>query len=889
MSQTFQTWRVEARTTIWLTNNNWWNFPNNSPIVFGQQEWDNNHFIQQQNNSDISTWRFLFKSGANESHTFSGSKITFFDFSTQNPSIINQSVGLHNIDNNIEVGSGGLWIFDIIASHGSLTFGGTFTHNTSKIIFLQGNNSGVSSNRAINLNGIISGNGSIHIINDAMVRYGAIHSYTGATNIIKGELIVNSSADISGSVINVGSVSNTSSTAKFFLGAPNGNQIFSREFQVKNGAGSTRFIGSLNSSGTNTISGAILRDSDTSLNIEVVNSTGILEISNVINQSGSLVNAGAGTTILTGANTYTGATIVNAGTLQLNRVGGNTIPTTNTITVNSGATLRISSNQSLNELNLDGGTILIDTGVTLTVETFNVTSGSITGTGNLRLNQVLNKTTNDQFNTNGQLILTSNLTSTARVGQIVGTITGNVTVERYIPAERAWRLLTAPLKGASNTSIFSNWQGTNNEGLLLWHPQGGGTTGLAVGPQANIWTHTGTAWSSVANTNTTQLFDANGNNAFLVFATGSHGSGYIASGQAATTTRARGDLISGNVSHSLIANQYKLIGNPYASPIDTEALVTSNSGSKIWLVDPTLGSFGGYVTHDGSNWSIPTPSGNDRYIQSGQGFFVRSASNITFTINESHKVTGNSNTWFERNANSLENSESTDRIRVLLYKQEDNQWKLADGILAVNSAGGNDEVDEVDSGKISNFNESLMFRNSNTNLSIEYRDLPSLERVQPMRLTSTTSQPYQLKVYTEHYSNSNLQPVIEDTQSGTFTPIPMNGEEIIIPFSGIVASATQPDMRFRIVYQSILSAEEFTEIATAVYPNPVQEGWFNVELKNMKPNTTYTLSNLLGQEVQSGFLEFQKNQIVINKELQGVYLLKITQDGKSATTKLIIK
>jgi hemin uptake protein HemP len=57
----------------------------------------------------------------------------------------------------------------------------------------------------------------------------------------------------------------------------------------------------------------------------------------------------------------------------------------------------------------------------------------------------------------------------------------------------------------------------------------------------------------------------------------------------------------------------------------------------------------------------------------------------------------------------------------------------------------------------------------------------------------------------------------------------------------------------------------------------------------MKPNTTYTLSNLLGQEVQSGFLEFQKNQIVINKELQGVYLLKITQDGKSATTKLIIK
>jgi hypothetical protein len=541
-----------------------------------------------------------------------------------------------------------------------------------------------------------------------------------------------------------------------------------------------------------------------------------------------------------------------------------------------------------------GDTITLDANLTTT------NNGSIHLKGNTTIAAGKTITSGGDFTQDGDLTFKSDLDGTAAFGPLGGTFTkvsGITTVERYVPARRAWRLLTSPLKGNSGGSIFANWQGTNNEGILLWGPQGTATptssnSGMYQGPQANIWSHTGTAWSSVGNTNTTQLFDANGNNAFLVFATGSHGSGNIASEAAATTIRARGSLITGSVSHTLTADQYKLIGNPYASPIDTEALATSNPGSKIWLVDPSLGTLGGYVTHDGSNWSIPiapTPSGNDRYIQSGQGFFVRSASETIFTITESHKVSGNSNTWFERNANSLENSESTDRIRVLLYKQEDNQWKLADGILAVNSAGGNDEVDEIDSGKISNFNESLMFRNSNTNLSIEYRDLPSLESVQPMRLTGTTSQSYQLRVYTENYNNSNLQPVIEDTQTGTFTPIPMNGEEIIIPFSGIVASASQPDMRFRIVFQSILSIAEFTEIASAVYPNPVQEGWFTVELKNMKPNTSYTLSNLLGQEVQSGFLEFQKNQILINKELQGVYLLKLTQDGKSATTKLIIK
>lgn len=41
--QTYQTWRSEATNNIWQTNDNWWNFPNGSPIVFGQQEWDNNH------------------------------------------------------------------------------------------------------------------------------------------------------------------------------------------------------------------------------------------------------------------------------------------------------------------------------------------------------------------------------------------------------------------------------------------------------------------------------------------------------------------------------------------------------------------------------------------------------------------------------------------------------------------------------------------------------------------------------------------------------------------------------------------------------------------------------------------------------------------------------
>lgn len=243
----------------------------------------------------------------------------------------------------------------------------------------------------------------------------------------------------------------------------------------------------------------------------------------------------------------------------------------------------------------------------------------------------------DGVNNNLEFVLQSTTEGTARVGNTGNTsnttgwtLNGQLRAERFVPAKRAWRLLTAPLKGNANNSIYANWQGTTNEGLLLWHPQGGGDTGLAVGPQSNIWSYSGTGWASVTNTNTANLYDGSTNNAYLVFATGFFGSQNISSGADATTIRAKGALITGDKDYSLVANQFKLIGNPYASPINTEVMVSdlANSGSKIWLLDPTNG-LGAYVTYDGTNWSVPTPSGNDKYIQSGQAFLLEAIQTLS--------------------------------------------------------------------------------------------------------------------------------------------------------------------------------------------------------------------------------------------------------------------
>ena len=513
--------------------------------------------------------------------------------------------------------------------------------------------------------------------------------------------------------------------------------------------------------------------------------------------------------------------------------------------------------------------LTVDSGITLTVASTN--SLSVSG----------------DFNNNGSVIFKSDINGTATFTSFDGVVSGSgtATVERYIPAKRAWRLLTAPLKGTTNNTIADNWQGTTNEGLLLFSPatfQSQAMTGYATGGNApNIYQY-GTSWQIIPDLNSEAIFgaDATDTKAYQVFVTGGHGSSNIATGSQATTLRSTGELITGNVTHTLTANTYKLIANPYASPLNTEALVQANSGSKAWLLDPSVG-FGAYVTYDGANWSI-TPSGNDANIQSGQGFLVRSTG-TSFEIQESHKTTGNSNTWFERNASS-----TADKIRVLLYKAINNEWQLADGILAVNSADGNTAVDNTDAGKVSNFNESMMFRNGTNNLSIEYRALPQANEVQPIRLTGTAVTSYELRLFTENYNNSSLVPMLEDTQTGTFTTIPTDGSIVSVPFTGVVATGTNPDNRFRIVYQAALSNDVFNALHVSVYPNPVNEGFLNINLLEAG-KATYNLYNLVGQEVLTGTLMTQNSQLTLSSLQTGVYILSIEQAGKKHTTKVVVE
>ncbi len=112
--------------------------------------------------------------------------------------------------------------------------------------------------------------------------------------------------------------------------------------------------------GSHTISANIQLNDDSEFDISGSN---ILTVSGDIDDSGArmLTKTGTGTLTLTGESTYTGGTIISAGTLKLNNSSGIALNdgTGHDITINSGGTLLLGSDNQINDktkMTLSGGT-----------------------------------------------------------------------------------------------------------------------------------------------------------------------------------------------------------------------------------------------------------------------------------------------------------------------------------------------------------------------------------------------------------------------------------------------------------------------------------------------------------------------------------------------------
>jgi autotransporter-associated beta strand protein len=243
----------------------------------------------------------------------------------------------------------------------------SFASNSTDVLSFQ---TGSSNTYTITLNGFITGAGGLKISGSATTNgsgtsgtgAGTLYvtstnnDYTGGTELGNGRISISA-----GSALGTGNILFSSTNLGNTILQVTGGTTLSQNFTLgASAANSTALavVETTNNTAT-TISGVI--SNRTSTNI------------------GALVKTGAGTLILSGANTYTGGTVINEGTLASGN--NNTLADAGAIT-NSGGTLNIGSySDTVGAVTLSNGTISGTTGV--------LTSSSILGYGGSAISAVL--------------------------------------------------------------------------------------------------------------------------------------------------------------------------------------------------------------------------------------------------------------------------------------------------------------------------------------------------------------------------------------------------------------------------------------------------------------------------------------------------------------------
>ncbi len=375
-----------------------------------------------------------------------------------------------------------------------------------------------------------------------------------------------------------------------------------------------------------------LGSSNGSFSIEQVLSDGLAANSTSNISINSLNKKGTGTINLTAQNTYTGLTTVEGGTLQLNRTGGTTIPITNNVSVSNGATLKISSNQTINDLTLNGtGTLVIDSGAILTIKGTLLVASDATLT------------------TTGTLIIDSG--ATLNITGTYSNATGNIIIKN-----NANVLQTSTSANTGSLIVNRNSASIQLYDYTLW-------SSPVASQQLQAFSPNTLATRFYTYNPTTNLYNAVSSPSTTNFAVGT---GYLirvpnnwVAGATAAPFEGQFTGVPNNgtvILTSLTSNKYYAVGNPYPSTISADSFLNANSTDGtlyFWRKtnNAATTSYATYTLAGGTGTAANTPNSSiipSGIIQVGQGFIVKTgASATTLTFNNTMRTANNANQFLK--------------------------------------------------------------------------------------------------------------------------------------------------------------------------------------------------------------------------------------------------
>lgn len=338
-----------------------------------------------------------------------------------------------------------------------------------------------------------------------LVLSGATSDYAGATVVTAGRLIVSANAP-SGSAGALGSA-----TTDVLVGATSGSNAarlqidtagvnIGRNIRLQSGNTGTMTLGGLNTTGTATYSGNIILGTDNGAAKAVIITSatggtveftgGLVRATGATGTADVLTLNGGGTVAFRGANTFTGATTVNGGTLLLDDTtnNGTKLSATAALTLNGGSLTLSGSSAAASSETVASLTLGNSTGALGGSSLITVTSGTNQNAA-LTLNAITRNTgATANFNPTG---------TGSGVAAITTTTANNTSVST---GNDAMNIL-----GAYATYKSNDWAVNDGSGNIVALAAGSYGTAFGSGLHTSLSTATTTLAAGGATTNTLRL------------------------------------------------------------------------------------------------------------------------------------------------------------------------------------------------------------------------------------------------------------------------------------------------------------------------------------------------------------------------------------------------
>jgi hypothetical protein len=405
------------------------------------------------------------------------------------------------------------------------------------------------------------------------------------------------------------------------------------------------------------------------------------------------------------------------------------------------------------------------------------------------------------------------------------TITGDVTIERYLFPRLAWRFLATPIVIAATPTITQSWRENNSSiaistgfGTRITGPGTIGVNGVDAFTQRGslkYYNDTTNVFREIAATNV-GIANTRG---YFVFVRGDRSIG-VGGTTGATTLRMKGNIRMNNQTFTVLANKFQSFGNPYASRIDFRDVAKTNVVDAFIIWQPNnvgqynVGGYEHYVLAAGEYWrnGITTGLGAVRrnFIESGEAVFIQSVIAGSITIEERDKEAGSA--MVSRTEGRTTAVVPTLDIN-LFTKDGNDSLVLADGVSINFDDAYSNDIDNDDVKKIQNSFDNVYIKSNHANLVVERRAMPSQNDTIQLNLTGTRIAGYHFNILPSLLQQIQADAFLIDKFLNTSTPLSLFNETDMA-FAITADAASKAADRFMIVFkQAVVLPFSFIDIA----------------------------------------------------------------------------